>query len=79
MFGHNRAAHIKVSYSLDTDSFLLALRSLIARRGQVKEIGATNAIRAIQKRRSAVTPQMKMNLSKWVIKDAQLSYFALSH
>ena len=49
VFGHNRVVHIEVWYSLDTDSFLLALRSFIARRGQVKEIGATNATRAIQK------------------------------
>ena len=54
-----RAVHIEVSYSLDTDFFLLALRRFIARRGQVKGIGATNATRAIQKRRTAVTPQME--------------------
>ena len=37
-----RAVHIKVAHSLDTDSFLLALRRFIARRGQVKEIRSDN-------------------------------------
>ena len=36
------AVHIEVAHSLDTDSFLLALRRLIARRGQVKEIRSDN-------------------------------------
>ena len=38
-----RAVHIEVSHSLDTDSFLLALRRFIARRGQVKEIRSDNS------------------------------------
>ena len=37
-----RAVHIEVAHSLDTDSFLLALRGFIARRGQVKEIRSDN-------------------------------------
>jgi transposase InsO family protein len=37
-----RAVHIEVSHSLDTDSFLLALRRFLARRGQVKEIRSDN-------------------------------------
>ena len=37
-----RAVHIEVAHSLDTDSFLLALRRFIARRGQVEEIRSDN-------------------------------------
>ncbi|XP_068697094.1 uncharacterized protein [Montipora foliosa] len=37
-----RAVHIEVAHSLDTDSFLLALRRFIARRGQVKQIRSDN-------------------------------------
>ena len=37
-----RAVHIEVAHSLDTDSFLLALRGFIARRDQVKEIRSDN-------------------------------------
>ncbi|XP_068704623.1 uncharacterized protein [Montipora foliosa] len=37
-----RTVHIEVAFSLDTDSFLLALRRFIARRGQVKEIYSDN-------------------------------------
>ena len=37
-----RAVHLEVSYLLDTDSFILALRRFIARRGQVKEIRSDN-------------------------------------
>jgi len=37
-----RAIHIEISHSLETDSFLLALRRFVARRGQVKEIRTDN-------------------------------------
>ena len=37
-----RASHIEIAHSLDTDSFLMALRRFIARRGQVKEIRSDN-------------------------------------
>ncbi|XP_068735474.1 uncharacterized protein [Montipora capricornis] len=37
-----RAVQIEVAFSLDTDSFLLALPRFIARRGQVKEIYSDN-------------------------------------
>ncbi|KAK2571089.1 hypothetical protein P5673_003647 [Acropora cervicornis] len=38
-----RAVHLEIAYSLDTDSFLMALRRFIARRDQVKEIRFDNA------------------------------------
>ena len=37
-----RAVQLEISYSLDTDSFILALRRFIARRGRVKEIRSDN-------------------------------------
>ncbi|XP_022788132.1 uncharacterized protein LOC111328047 [Stylophora pistillata] len=37
-----RAVRIEVAHSLDTDSFLLALRGFIPRKGQVKEIRSDN-------------------------------------
>jgi hypothetical protein len=37
-----RAIHIEVSYSLETDYFILALRRFIARKGQVKEMRSDN-------------------------------------
>ena len=36
------AVHIEVAYSLDTDSFINALRRFIARRGKPKEIRSDN-------------------------------------
>ena len=38
-----RAVHLEVAHSLDTDSFLMALRRFIARRGQVNIIRSDNA------------------------------------
>ncbi|XP_078371484.1 uncharacterized protein LOC144655144 [Oculina patagonica] len=37
-----RAVHIEIAHSLNTDSFLLALRQFITKRGQVKEIYSDN-------------------------------------
>ena len=37
-----RAVHLEVAHSLDTDSFLMALRRFIPRRGQVKIIRSDN-------------------------------------
>ena len=38
----SRAVHIEVTYSLDTDSFIQALRRLTARRGNVRQIHSDN-------------------------------------
>ena len=37
-----RAVHIEVAHSMETDSFLMALKRFIARRGQVKDIRSKN-------------------------------------
>ena len=38
----SRAVHIEVSHSMATDSFIQALRRLIARRGNVRQIPSNN-------------------------------------
>ena len=38
----SRAIHIEVAFNLDTDSFILALRTLVARRGNVRSIYSDN-------------------------------------
>ena len=53
----SRALHIEVAHSLETDSFLHALRRFIARRGPVREIrsdNATNFVRARRELREAI-------------------------
>ena len=47
----SRAVHIEVAHSLDTDSFLHALRRLITRRGQVREIRSDNGTNFVGARR----------------------------
>ena len=52
-----RAIHIEVAPSLDTDSFINALRHFIARRGQVQELrsdNGTNFIGAERELRTAI-------------------------
>ena len=39
---NSRAVHIKVTHSLDTDSFIQALRWMIARRGNIRTIYSDN-------------------------------------
>ena len=42
-----QAVHLEISHSLDTDSFILALRRFIARTGQVKEIRSDNGTKFV--------------------------------
>jgi len=51
-----RAVHIEVAHSLDTDSFLLALRRFIPRRGQVKQIWSDNGTNFTSGERSSAIP-----------------------
>lgn len=37
-----RAVHLEIVHTLDTDSFIMALRRFISRRGQVKEVRSDN-------------------------------------
>ena len=38
----SRAIHTEVTFNLDTDSFILALRRLVARRGNVRSVYSDN-------------------------------------
>lgn len=55
-----RAVHIEVAPSLDTDSFVNALRRFIARRGQVQEIQSDNGTNFIGGER-------ELREAKWVV------------
>ena len=76
-----RAVHLEVAHSLDNDSFLMALRRFIARRGQVKIIRSDNATNFTSGERelrecmeskqdsrhtTAEKHQMDLQSSKWV-------------
>lgn len=55
-----RAVHIEVASSLDTDSFINALRRFIARRGQVKELRSDNGTNFVGAQR-----ELKEAIESW--------------
>lgn len=59
-----RAVHIEVASSLDTDSFINALRRFIARRGQIKELRSDNGTNFIGAERELKRAIEAWNLEK---------------
>ena len=55
-----RAVHLEISHTLDTDSFILALRTFIARRGQVKEIRSDNGTNF-----TGAEKELRVMISSW--------------
>ena len=55
-----RTVHLEISHSLDTDSFSLALRRFIARRGQVKEIRSDNGTNF-----TGAEKELRVMISSW--------------
>ena len=55
-----RAVQLEISHTLDTDSFILALRRFIARRGQVKEIRSNNGTNF-----TGAEKELRVMISSW--------------
>ena len=60
---NSRTAHIEVPHSLDTDSFIQALRRIIARRGNIRTIYSDNGNNFI-----GAGNEQKEPLKKWIMK-----------
>ena len=60
---NSRAVHIEVAHSLDTDSFIQALRRIIARRGNIRTIYSDNGNNFI-----GAGNEQKEPLKKWIMK-----------
>lgn len=71
-----RAVHLEVSYALDTDSFIMALRRFIARRGRPKTIYSDNGKNLVggeaelrrcleQWNQSVITEELAQRLIEW--------------
>lgn len=63
-----RAIHIEVAASLDTDSYINALRRFIARRGQAKIIWSDNGTNFVGAER-----ELKRSINEWNISCIQES------
>ena len=62
----SRAVHLEVANSLDTDSYINALRRFIARRGQVKKIRSDNGTNFVGAER-----ELKQSLQQWNLSQIQ--------
>ena len=60
----SRAIHIEVTFNLDTDSFILALRRLVARRGNVRSVYSDNGSNFIGAERELKKAYSEMNDNK---------------
>ena len=58
-----RAVHVEIASSLDTDSFINALRRFIARRGQVKVIYLDNGTHLVGAEREEVIYEIGTTLN----------------
>ena len=81
-----RSCHIEISHSLNTDSFILALRRFIARRGPVKSIrsdNGTNFVRGCKELKEAINQWNKDHIDnfckqrniKWLFNPPSASHF----
>lgn len=65
-----RAVHLEIAYSLETDTFILALRRFIARRGQVRNFysdNGTNFVGANNELRQAVKNMDRQKIHDYLI------------
>ena len=60
----SRAIHIEVTFNLDTSSFILALRRLVARRGNVRSVYSNNGSNFIGAERELKKAYSEMNDDK---------------
>ena len=59
----SRAIHIKVAHSIETDSFLQALRRVIARRGPIRELRSDQGTNFV-----GTEIELKRALQRWMMR-----------